>query len=60
VLRSSIAGALRRELPGDVRIEVEFIDRLERGARAKARVVCPLPRSREPLAALAESVGSPR
>jgi phenylacetate-CoA ligase len=57
-LRSAIGDALRLVLPCDVRIEVETVDRIERGARAKVRVVCPLPRSRESLAGLAGAVGA--
>ncbi|MDB4912342.1 MAG: coenzyme synthetase [Gemmatimonadetes bacterium] len=53
---SAIVDALRYELPRDVRIDVAVVDRIERGAREKVRVVCPLPLSREPAAAL---VGAP-
>jgi phenylacetate-CoA ligase len=52
-LASGIVEALRFEIPCDVRIEVATVDRIERGARAKLRVVCPLPLSSEPLAGLA-------
>jgi phenylacetate-CoA ligase len=45
-LSRSIAGALRAELPPTVRIEISFADRLAHGARAKVRVVQPLPRTR--------------
>jgi phenylacetate-CoA ligase len=58
MLRSAIIDALRFELPCDIRIEVATVDRIERGARAKVRVVVPLPRSREPLVALADAVGA--
>ncbi len=40
-----IERALRAELPANVRVEVEIVDRLARGARAKVRAVHPLPRS---------------
>jgi phenylacetate-CoA ligase len=59
-LRNAITEALRFELPSEIRVEVATIDRIERGARAKVRVVCPLPHSREPLAAVAGAVGAPR
>ena len=45
-LERAIVGALRSELPSDVRIEAAFADRLARGGRAKVRVVQPLPRTR--------------
>jgi phenylacetate-coenzyme A ligase PaaK-like adenylate-forming protein len=58
VLRASIADALRLELPSEVRIDVMLVDRLERGPRAKVRVVHPLPLSRKPVSALAGAPGS--
>ena len=44
-LELEIARALRAALPSSVRVEVALVDHLERGARAKVRVVEPLPRS---------------
>ena len=57
-LRSSVVDALQLELPREIRIEVMLADGVERGARAKVRVVHPLPLSREPVAALAGAPGS--
>jgi phenylacetate-CoA ligase len=57
-LTSDIVDALRFEIPCDVRIEVASVDRIERGARAKLRVVCPLPLSGEPGAVLAGASGA--
>ncbi|MBK5187859.1 MAG: phenylacetate--CoA ligase family protein [Gemmatimonadaceae bacterium] len=57
-LEREIHDALRHELPPDVRIEVTSVDRLERGARAKVRVVHALPRTREVLAATAGAPGA--
>lgn len=59
-LRSSIVEALRSELPSDVRISVALVDRVERGPRAKVRVVWPLPLSREPVPALTGASGAPQ
>ena len=58
-LESAIVAALRNELPRSMRVEADIVERLERGARAKLRVVQPLPRSREiPTALAAATVGS--
>ena len=45
-LEREIVAALRRALPAGVRVETALVDRLTHGARAKVRVVQPLPRSR--------------
>ncbi len=52
-LEREIVTALRRALPAGLRIETEIVSRLEHGARAKVRVVQPLPRSVHPSATLA-------
>jgi hypothetical protein len=44
-LEREIVAALRRALPAGVRVETALVDRLTHGARAKVRVVQPLPRS---------------
>ncbi|MEO6210917.1 MAG: hypothetical protein ABIQ10_12400 [Gemmatimonadaceae bacterium] len=59
-LDREITTALRRELPAGVRIETEIVTRLEHGARAKVRVVQPLPRSIHAAAALAAAEASAR
>lgn len=43
-----VVAALQRALPAGVRVETALVDRLTRGARAKVRVVQPLPRSHAP------------
>jgi phenylacetate-CoA ligase len=44
-LEAEIVFALSAVLPAGVRVEAQLVDRLEHGARAKMRVVQPLPRS---------------
>jgi len=56
-LESAIVGALRSALPCGMRVEAEIVERLERGARAKLRVVQPLPRARASVASLAATAG---
>jgi phenylacetate-CoA ligase len=56
-LASAIVGALRAALPCSMRVEAEIVDQLERGARAKLRVVQPLPRARDSVASLAATAG---
>ena len=53
VLQSAIVAALRNALPRCMRAEAEIVERLDHGARAKVRVVQPLPRSRAIPAVLA-------
>jgi hypothetical protein len=45
MLESEIVCALRGALPSGVRVEAEIVERLDHGARAKVRVVTPLPRT---------------
>jgi phenylacetate-CoA ligase len=59
-LERAIHDVLRSDLPPNVRIEVTTVDRLERGARAKVRVVHPLPRSRAGLAGIGSAPGETR
>jgi len=56
-LASAIVGALRGALPCSMRVEAEIVEQLERGSRAKLRVVQPLPRARDSVASLATSAG---
>ena len=56
-LASAIVGALRGALPCSMRVEAEIVEQLERGARAKLRVVQPLPRARDSVASLAATAG---
>ena len=44
-LARAVVAALQHALPAGVRVETTLVDRLTRGARAKVRVVQPLPRS---------------
>ncbi len=46
VVEGEVVRALRAVLPAGMRIEARIVERLDRGARAKVRVVHPLPRSR--------------
>jgi len=56
-LESAIVGALRSALPCGMRVEAEIVERLERGARTKLRVVQPLSRARASVASLAATAG---
>jgi|GEM_PF-720820 len=54
---SAIVGALRGALPRSMRVEAEMVEQLERGSRAKVRVVQPLPRARDSVPSLATTAG---
>jgi phenylacetate-CoA ligase len=56
-LASAIVGALRGALPCSMRVDAEVVAQLERGSRAKLRVVQPLPRARDSVASLATTAG---
>jgi phenylacetate-CoA ligase len=56
-LASAIVGALRGTLPCSMRVDAEVVEQLERGSRAKLRVVQPLPRARDSVASLATTAG---
>lgn len=56
-LASAIVGALRGALPCSIRIEAHIVEQLERGSRAKLRVVQPLPRARDWGSSLAAIAG---
>lgn len=56
-LASAIVGALRGALPRSMRVEAEIVEQLERGSRAKLRVVQPLPRARDSASSLAATAG---